>query len=164
MLNLPSPPTDNLYKFISIFGLVVSVIAFIYVETKSLENTQEIYQLNSEKRQLIVEKSKLERKKYSLKDRLSDYDKKSNSKTPSILNDTVIVWTKVVAGPKELVDESKSITQLIEDLRIAELDYLKKETEIEDKQSIIDLKTSENEKVFRSIIDCLSSISVSFFK
>ncbi len=151
MLNLPSPPTDNLYKFISIFGLVVSVVAFIYVETKSFENTQEIYQLNSEKRQLLIEKSKLERKKYALKQRLSDFDKKANSKSPSVMNDTVIVWTKVISGPKDLVDESTSISQLIEELRIAELDYLKKETEIEDKQSVIDLKTSKNEKIFEWI-------------
>ena len=151
MLNLPSPPTDNLYKFISIFGLVISVLAFVYVETKSLENTQEIYQLNSEKRQLLVEKSKLERKKYALKGRLSDFDKKANFKSASVVNDTVIIWTKIIQGSKELVDESKSISQLIEDLRIAELDYFKKETEIHDKQSIIDLRTSEYEKVFEWI-------------
>jgi len=148
MLNLPTPPTDNLYKFISIFGLVISVLAFIYVETKSLENLQEIYQLNTEKKQLVIEKGKLKRQTESIKDRLSDFDKKANSKSPSVINDSVIIWTKVIDGPKDLIDESKSITQLIEDLRIAELDYLQKETEIEDKQSIIDIKTTQNEKVF----------------
>ena len=151
MLNLPSPPTDNLYKFISIFGLVVSVLAFVYVETKSLENTQEIYQLNSEQRQVIIEKAKVDRKRHTIKERIDEFHKKSNSKSPSYVNDTVIVWTKVIAGPKDLVDESKSISGLIEDLRISELEYAKKETEISDKQKLIDLKTSENEKVFEWI-------------
>lgn len=125
MLNIPTPPTDNLYKFISIFGLVLAVLGFFYVETKSLELNQEIYNLEREKSVFSIEKSKIERKRNYLKDKIDDFNRLADIKSKPIVNDSIISWTRIISGSKNLITESNNISTLIEELREVELEFEK---------------------------------------
>lgn len=164
MLNLPTPPTDNLYKFISIFGLVLAVLGIFYVETKSLELNQEIYNLEREKSVFSIEKSKIERKRNYLKDKIDDFNRLADIKSKPIVNDSIISWTRIISGSKNLITESNNISTLIEELREVELEFEKKQVEIDSKESIIELKTNQDEKIF-DVIDILIPIGIilSFF-
>jgi hypothetical protein len=164
MLNLPTPPTDNLYKFISIFGLVLAILGVFYTETKSLELSQEIYSLEREKNVFNIEKSKIERKRNYLKDKIDDFNSRADIKSKPIVNDSVISWTRIISGSKELMSESNNISTLIEELREVEIEIEKKQVEINSKESIIELKINQDEKIFE-IIDVLIPIGVilSFF-
>lgn len=148
MLNLPTPPTDNLYKFISIFGLVLAILGIFYTETKSLELNQEIYNLEREKNVFNLEKSKIERKRNYLKNKIDDFNSRADIKSKPIVNDSVISWTRIISGSKELISESNNISTLIEELREVEIDIEKKQIEINSKESIHRVKNKSRRKSF----------------
>lgn len=164
MLNLPTPPTDNLYKFISIFGLILAILGVFYIETKSLELNQEIYNLEREKNVFNLEQTKIERKRNYLKDKIDDFNRKADIKSNPIINDSIISWNRIISGSKELTSESNDISTLIEGLQEVEIEIEKKQVEINSNESIIQLKTNQDEKIFE-IIDVLIPIGIilSFF-
>ena len=148
MLNLPSPPTDNLYKFISIFGLVMAVLGILYLETKSLEANQEIRVLEREKSALNIEKLKIERKRDYLKEKIDDFYRHADIKEKPIVNDSIISWTRIISGSKNLVIESDNISSLVEQLRAVELEFDKKKVEVDSKDSILELKLKDYDRAF----------------
>ena len=47
-MNVPLPPTDNLYKFLSIFGLIVALLSFIFPQILIFEIKTQILKLDGE--------------------------------------------------------------------------------------------------------------------
>ncbi len=47
-MNVPLPPTDNLYKFLAIFGLVIVVMSFIFPHLLIFDLETQIIKLNGE--------------------------------------------------------------------------------------------------------------------
>jgi predicted membrane protein len=47
-VNVPLPPTDNLYKFLAIFGLIVALLSFIFPQVLIFEIESQLLQLNGE--------------------------------------------------------------------------------------------------------------------
>jgi len=47
-VNIPLPPTDNLYKFIAIFGLVVTVVGFVFPRILIFDLQTQIIKLQGE--------------------------------------------------------------------------------------------------------------------
>jgi|SRR5690554_1559375 len=151
MINLPNPPTDNLYKFISIFGLVVCILSVYFVEIKSSELTNEIIAINGEYEKLELERQKLESKRTELKKRIEIYHENNGIDEKPVFNDSLIVWTKIIAGTKSSVQESSEITELLSSLTEVRVEFDKKEIELENKNEILDLKISQEEKVMEWI-------------
>lgn len=114
MLNLPNFPTDNLYKFISISGMIFFFIALYYPEYRGSELNNDIAIHNGEIRKLSIENEKAKSKLYEIKGEIKILDTKGNF-TGSIANDTLITRTKVYDGDKELVTQSRKIDQLVEE-------------------------------------------------
>lgn len=152
MLNLPSPPTDNLYKFISIFGLVMAVMGILYSETKSLEVNQEIRVLERDKSALNIEKLKIERKRDHIKEKIYDLNRHADIKDKPVVSDSIIRWTRIISGSKNLVSESDNISSLVEQLRAVELEFDKKQVEVDSKDSILELKLKNYDRVFGIMI------------
>lgn len=148
MLNLPSPPTDNLYKFISIFGLVVAVLSILYLETKPLEVNQEIRVLDRDRSAFNIEKLKIERKRDYLKEKIDDFNRRADIKEKPVVNDSIIRWTRIISGSKDLITESNNISSLVEQLRTLELELDKKQVEINSKDSILNLKLKDYDRAY----------------
>ncbi len=148
MFTLPTPPTDNLYKFISIFGLIISIASFIYVETKSIEIANETYNANKLKFETQVEKQKIESFRNEIEKNILDYYSVANIKAKPIINDSIIVWTKTLTGDENLVSQSSNISKQFVEYELKKAEFAKKENEYDTIEKVNELNISEQEKLF----------------
>jgi hypothetical protein len=139
-MNIPNLPTDNLYKFIALTGVILLVISLTYPEyqKKTLRDEIEVY--NGEVRRLKLEKAKSIEKQKELKKRIAILDEKSNCNCHSIVNDSIIVRTKIIEGPKDLIELSSEIDKLIEEYTQLNRDFDLKSLEISTKLALINNK------------------------
>jgi hypothetical protein len=142
-MNLPNLPTDNLYKFIALTGVILLVITIFYPEyqRKNLRDEIEVY--NGEVRKLTLEKTKSTEKQKEVKKRIAILDEKSNCNCQSIVNDSIIVRTQIIEGPKELIELSKEIDKLIEEYTQLNRDFDLKSLEISTKLALINNKEND---------------------
>lgn len=142
-MNLPNLPTDNLYKFIALTGVILLVISIFYPEyqRKTLRDEIEVY--NGEVRKLNLEKTKSKEKQNELKKRIELLDEKSNCDCKSIVNDSIIVRTKIIEGPKELVELSSEIDRLIEEYSQLNREFDLKSLEVSTKLALINNKEND---------------------
>lgn len=141
-MNIPNLPTDNLYKFIALTGVIIFIITIFYPEYQRTSIRDEIILYNRELQKLNIEKDKSKRKLRGIKMQVETLDKKSNCNCSSIINDTIIVRTRVTEGSKELVELSNQIDKLIEDYISTNIELDIKGVEIVAK---LDLINSKNE-------------------
>lgn len=142
-MNLPNLPTDNLYKFIALTGVILLIISIFYPEyqRKTLRDEIEVY--NGEVRKLSLEKTKSTEKQKELIKRIAILDEKSNCNFQSIVNDSIIVRTQIIEGPKELIELSKEIDKLIEEYTQLIRDFDLKSLEISTKLALINNKKND---------------------
>ena len=62
-MNIPNLPTDNLYKFIALTGVVLFLTFLIYPSFRAIELNEKIYLIDAESRKLDIESSNLEIKR-----------------------------------------------------------------------------------------------------
>lgn len=143
-MNIPNLPTDNLYKFIALTGVVLFIISLLLPEYLIRQYRDDIELYNGDVRKLGVEKAESEEKRQELKKQIDFLDKKSNSNCNSIVNDTLVVRSRVYDGPKELVQLSKQIDERIEEyfelnrvLKIKSIEIMTKLAIIENKEKDI---------------------------
>ncbi len=81
-MTLPNVPTDSLYKFLALTGIIIVIFCFIYTKNKNEEIVVEIFDL-----QLELAKNSIEQKYHQpLIDDISQYLTVTASKTDSIGN------------------------------------------------------------------------------
>ena len=112
---LPNVPTDNLYKFIALAGIVLFILSIFYPEIQRQELRDEIALLNGEIQKLDYEKSPLEEKTKEIKKKIAELDRMCNCGFTSVVNDTVIVRPLITSGPKEIMKLFNTITELIDE-------------------------------------------------
>ncbi|WP_321997483.1 zinc ribbon domain-containing protein [Draconibacterium orientale] len=152
-MNIPNLPTDNLYKFIALTGVLLFVLSVFYPVYQKTKIRDEISIHNGEAKKLDVEREKLKNKQKEIKSQVKILDKKINLDNNSIVSDTLIVRTKIVGGSKELVDLSSQIDKLIEEYLTLKLELDIKTIEINTKLEIV-----ENKKYDLDTIDEASNI------
>lgn len=76
--NLPNAPTDNLYKFMAIFGLLFAVTTFIYAD----------YMQNETRKQLIEFANDSAQKRYEM---VQDYLKSQQGINPELKNKHTLI-------------------------------------------------------------------------
>lgn len=111
-MNIPNFPTDNLYKFISISGMILFLVSLFYPTYLGNKLNNDIAIYNGEIKKLSIENKKSKSKLDEIKDEIRVLDEKGNFRG-SITNDTMIVRTKVIVGDESLVLQSKKIDQLV---------------------------------------------------
>lgn len=145
MMNLPSFPTDNLYKFISIEGIILFVTALFYPEYRRSEINNEIALNNGDVKRLSIENQKSSSKLKEIKDEIEILDEKANN-TGSIVNDTLISRTRILSGKADLVELSKKIDKLV-------LEWKEINMTIELKRIDIDIKSELTENKREALRD-----------
>jgi len=142
MLNVPNFPTDNLYKFIAISGIMLFLVAVFYPEYRRTEIRNEITLYNSEIKKLSIEESKAKIKLDEIKNELDELEANINIKK-STVNDSVISRVRVLSGKKEIVDLSHKIDRLIYEWKDINREIELKSIEINTKSQLIDDKNSD---------------------
>jgi hypothetical protein len=152
-MNIPNVPTDNLYKFIALTGVILLLLSILYPELKKQELTSEITLLNGEINKIDYEMLPIEEQSLEIKNKIAELDKACNCGAKSVMSDTLIVRTHVIKGPKELVDMSKQIDTLLAkyDQLVRAISF--KIIEVDTKKELI-----ENKKKDLSDIDYAASI------
>lgn len=147
-MNLPNFPTDNLYKFMAIAGIILFILALFYPEYRSGEINTEIVLYNGEIKKLSVENEKAESKLKEIKQEIDILDTKANNKG-SVVNDTLISRTRILNGQSDLVELSKKIDKLVIEWTLINRQIELKSIDINIKSELIenkrkDLKTLDN--------------------
>ncbi len=158
MLNVPNFPTDNLYKFLAISGIVLFLVAVFYPEYRRTEIRDEITLYNSEINKLSIEKSKAKMKLDEIKNELDELEANIEIKK-STVNDSVISRVRVLSGKKEIVDLSHKIDRLVYEWKDINREIELKSIEINTKSKLIDDKNSDV-KVFDDAANILGPFSV----
>lgn len=142
MINLPNFPTDNLYKFVAISGLILFVLALFYPEYRSNELNTEIAFYNGEIKKLSVENQKAANNLNTIKNEIEILDKKANNKG-SIVNETLISRTRIISGEADLVELSKKIDKLVIDRSEIDRQIEIKSIDIDIKSELIENKRND---------------------
>lgn len=114
-MNIPNIPTDNLYKFIALTGVIIFILTLFYPELKRQELNDEITLINGQIEILDYEKHPLEQQTKEIKKKITELDKLCDCGFKSIINDSLIVKPKIISGPKEIMELTKQIDILIQE-------------------------------------------------
>lgn len=158
MINLPNFPTDNLYKFIAISGIVLFIFAIVYPEYRRTELNKDITLNNGEIKKLLVENNKAKSKLEEIKEEIDILDSNANI-TGSFVNDSIIRRTRILRGENNLVEDSKKIDKLVNEWSDLKIQIELKAIEINIKSELI--KNNENDiKIINEMMNTLGPISV----
>jgi len=158
MLNVPNFPTDNLYKFIAISGIVLLLVAVFYPVYRRTEIRDEITLYNSEIKKLSIEESKAKIKLYEIKNDLNELEANANI-SKSTVNDSVISRVRILNGKKEIVDLSHKIDRLVYEWKDINREIELKSIEINTKSKLIDDKNLDIEE-FDTAANILGPFSI----
>lgn len=142
-MNIPNLPTDNLYKFIALTGVLLLLISIFYPEYQRIKIRDEITHYNGEIKKLNIESNKSNSKLKDIKEQVEKLDSISNTKSNSIVNDTIIVRTQVLEGPKVLVDLSLQIDKLVDEYLSIRRDLSIQKVEVNTKLNLINDKEAD---------------------
>lgn len=112
-MNIPNLPTDNLYKFIALTGLVLIVLSILYPETKHREIRDEITVHEGKIAILDLDLVKDKKGLDEVQKEIQEIKKEVNCDCIPFVNDSMIVRPKVLDGPTELLEQSQKIDLLI---------------------------------------------------
>ncbi len=146
-MTIPNLPTDNLYKFVALTGVVLLILSLLYPESQRTTIRDEITLYNGEVRKLNFERDKSKRKLKDIKEQVKELDKKTNCKCNSIVNDSIISRTKILEGPDELVKLSLEIDRLVEEYVSINRELNMKVAEIDAKLELINNKNQDLEEL-----------------
>jgi len=158
-MNIPNLPTDNLYKFIALTGVLLLFISIFYPEYQRIRIREEITLYNGEIKKLNIESDKSKRKLKDIKEQVEKLDTISKIKSNSIVNDSVITRTRVLQGPKELVDLSLQIDKLVEEYLSIERDLSIQRVEVNTKLNLINDKEADLEDI-NELVNYLGGFSI----
>jgi hypothetical protein len=114
-MTIPNLPTDNLYKFVALTGVILLLVSIFYPELRRQELNEEITILNGEVEKQEFERLLLKDQTDKLRKKIEDLDEVCNCGTKSVVNDSIIVRPIVTSGPKEVVELSNQIELLIKE-------------------------------------------------
>lgn len=141
-MNFPNLPTDNLYKFLSIAGIVLILFAIYIIIFKGIEIDSNTIELNGEISKLNIASNQLKLEKKILKDAILEFYTIANINEEPTINDTIIIYTRLLDGPKDLVENSKHVSDLVYKFNAKSNEYREKQITIDTKKAL--LKYSEN--------------------
>lgn len=142
-MNVPNLPTDNIYKFITLTGVVLLVLSFIYPEIKRKEIRDEITLHEGEVDILRMEQFKDSIRLNEIRKEVRELDSESNCDCTSLVSDTLIVRTRIIDGPPELVEQSKEIDLLIDEWKKTRDQLNMKTSKLNTKSQLIIDKTGD---------------------
>lgn len=158
-MNIPNIPTDNLYKFIALTGVVLFLISTFYPDYQEDKIKEDIIIFNGEVQKLNLESSNEKRKLKYIKEKVEKLEKEADCDCSSIINDVVIQRTRVLDGPKELLELSNQIDELVEEYLEINKDLELKAIDISVAREKIDFKEN-NLLELRELSDSLNSVSL----
>ena len=142
-MTIPNLPTDNLYKFIALTGVLFFLFANVYPKYKHQEISGDLITIDGDILKLDIEKQKISDKKEELRKQIMDLDHRCNCGSKSIINDSVIIRSKIIDGPQNLIDLSKSIDTLISQWQELKLQFVSKQIDIITKEKILNKKLQD---------------------
>lgn len=142
MISLPNFPTDNLYKFLAISGIILFLTALFYPEYKTNEINSEIAIFNGEIKKLKIENEKSSNKLDQIKSQIEILDSRAKI-NGSIVTDTLINRTRILSGDADLVSLSERIDNLIVEWKNINREVDLKSIDINVKSELIDNKRAE---------------------
>lgn len=90
-MNLPSFPTDNLYKFVALSGVFLFAIACLYPLIVEREIRTELIQIEGEQELLKLHKLPIDNKLFEIRKKLDQLTETSGCNCEAIVTDTVII-------------------------------------------------------------------------
>lgn len=142
-MTIPTLPTDNLYKFIALTGIIICVISTLYFEINRQELNEGITIIKGEIEKHDYERLSLVDQDKKLKKKINELNKLCNCGTPSIVTDSLIVRPLIEDGPKHLVELSNQIDILLDERNSIIKEISLKAIEINTKNALIKNKQDE---------------------
>jgi len=152
-MKIPNLPTDNLYKFIALTGVFLFVISIFYPEYELRKIRDEIIQFNGEVILLNYEKENAKLKLEQIESEIKRLDEKMGNNSVSFISDSLIVRTRVIDGPDEIVNLSNRIDILLNEWTDLNQELDRKKIEIGTKSELIDSKTEDLSEINEVIPD-----------
>ncbi len=140
-MNIPNLPTDNLYKFIAIFGLILFIFRIYQVENLASEINSQVFQLNESIRILKTEKIYHEKNKNFLDNQIKILCKKLNYECE--FTDSFWVFPSYKNLSLEEMSIRLEIDKLIKDYRIELQEFDLKTIQINSKSQQFNLLNDE---------------------
>ncbi len=76
MLNFLTPPTDNLYKFVAITGLLLIFVSIFYPIFLDIQINEKILEIEKDSKIVTIEATKLDRESNDMQRKTNDLQKK----------------------------------------------------------------------------------------
>ena len=158
-MNIPSLPTDNLYKFIALSGLLIFIVVHYYCLTQAYELDKQKTILSGEISKIELETNSIKEKQRHLKYAIEELYLMAGIKDPITVTDTLIIYSRYLSGPKEFISKSKEVEQKVEQFNQTQQDYLSKKFDLDTKRSI----QKFNENTYSQLFEVYPFVSVISF-
>ena len=146
-MNLPSLPTDNLYKFFSISGIVLFLIFHYYPKYLEKELSKESIQIEGEIDILYTDTLLINNKQKFLEKKLFTLQKECNCGLNFNISKDKVIW-EILENSSEKKKLGSLIQSYIEEIDKLNFEHIKKQIEILSKQR----KLLENKKEIEEYI------------
>ncbi|MCG8016839.1 MAG: hypothetical protein JAY97_11535 [Candidatus Thiodiazotropha sp. 'RUGA'] len=125
---IPNLPTDNLYKFIALSGLIVMLFSIYILETKTSDLEDKVYATEIEQAQLTIEIKALQKKTVELNEIVNNTINEHNECSSQAIDQMVVRYSD--AEIKKMINDTEDATLQI-NLKVAEKKItLKRQTQL----------------------------------
>lgn len=113
-MNLPSLPSDSLYKFVSFFGMSLILISVYFLFSEDRMIDQKVLDLNAQNRQIHGKDSVMWKDAKAIQEQAEYLSRRLDIRNPFMATDTSYSWTEMFKGSKEEEMLSDTIKLLVE--------------------------------------------------
>lgn len=154
-MNLPSLPTDSLYKFLAITGLLLTGIGYYAPKVKMFDLQKEEMELNQEIDVFNLEIN-LEKEKFKdFEKEIKRFNKENNTNLIFTLKDSLFVFQTPISGHSKTALQANLIKDFVDKYKLNSIEWRKKDLLLNYKKRLVNQKVLEYNE--------LEKISISSF-
>lgn len=135
-MNIPSLPTDNLYKFVALSGVAIFLFALYFTLSSAKSFDKQAIVLSGEIAKLQQDSTNLANDRRNLKSEIRGFYEASGLKAPLIVSDTLIVYSRLLSASPNLQKKSDEIERLVDEYNGKWREYESQNIELQTKQSL----------------------------